>query len=267
MRVVNLIENLVYKQGLVAEHGLSLYIETSDKKILFDTGQSGLFMQNAAKLGITIEDIDMVILSHGHYDHTGGLYPFLQKNTRAKVYAKNEIFTAKYHGQSRFIGIEKNEELLKDRLIPIRTVTEVLPDVFIMPDISIYNPSDTHFGGMLVKQGNEFMPDEFNDELFLTLKHNGQINIVTACSHRGITNICQTAANYFRLPVNLVLGGFHIKECSTAQYKEIINYIKQIQPKKIGVCHCTGVEKYALMQNDYHSPVFYNFTGYEVRLY
>ncbi len=266
IKIITLIENLVYKQGLVAEHGLSLYIETGDKKILFDTGQSGLFMQNATKLGIDIADIDMVILSHGHYDHTGGLYPFLQKNTKAKVYAKNEIFTPKYHDQSRFIGIGKNEEMLKGRFVPIHTVTEVLPDVFIMPNIAIHNPNDTHFKGMLVKQGSEFVPDEFNDELFLTLKDNGQINIVTACSHRGITNICQTAADYFKLPVNLILGGFHIKECATAQYEEIINYIKQIQPKNIGVCHCTGVEKYALMRNDCFSPVFYNFTGYEVLL-
>ena len=80
MKIITLIENLTYKQGLVAEHGLSLYIESADKKILFDTGQSGLFMQNAKKLGINIEEIDSVILSHGHYDHTGGLYPFLQKN-------------------------------------------------------------------------------------------------------------------------------------------------------------------------------------------
>lgn len=263
MKIITLIENLVYKQGLVAEHGLSLYIQTGDKKILFDTGQSGLFMKNAAKLGINIEDIDMVILSHGHYDHTGGLYAFLQNNTKAKVYAKSEIFTPKYHGQSRFIGIEKNEELLRDRFVPIHEVTAVCPDVFIMPHITIHSQSDTHFRGMLVKQGEEFMLDEFNDELFITMKHNGQINIITACSHRGITNICQTATDYFKLPVNLILGGFHIKECTISQYEEIVNYLRVLQPQTMGVCHCTGIEKYALMQNDFHSNISYNFTGYE----
>lgn len=266
MRVVTLIENLVYKQGLVAEHGLSLYIKAGDKKILFDTGQSGLFMQNAAKLGLNIEDIDMVILSHGHYDHTGGLYAFLQKNTKAKVYAKNELFTPKYHGQSRFIGIKRNEDMLKDRFVPIHEVTEVCPDVFIMPDIPILSSNDTHFKGMLVKQGEFFLPDEFSDELFLGLKQNGLINIITACSHRGITNICKSAIDYFKLPVGLILGGFHMKDCTTSQCEEIINYLKQLQPKMMGVCHCTGVEKYALMHNDCHSPVFYNFTGHEVLL-
>ena len=83
MKISTLIENLVNKKGLSAENGLALYIETGNKKILFDTGQTGLFMKNAKVLGISIEDIDILVLSHGHYDHTGGLYPFLAKNNKA----------------------------------------------------------------------------------------------------------------------------------------------------------------------------------------
>lgn len=266
MKIITLIENLTYKQGLVAEHGLSLYIESADKKILFDTGQSGLFMQNAQKMGINIEEIDSVILSHGHYDHTRGLYPFLQKNTKAKVYAKNEIFTPKYHGQNRFIGIDKNEALLTNRFVPINAITEIYQDVFIMPDIPIQNPVDTHFRGLTIKQNNEFITDEFNDELFLVIKQNEQINIITACSHRGITNICKTATGYFKLPVNLILGGFHMKECTSVQYVEITNYLKILNPKSVGVCHCTGIDKYAELRNDCDTAVFYNFTGSEFNM-
>lgn len=264
MIIVTLIENLTYKQGLVAEHGLSLYLETDNKKILFDTGQSGLFMQNAEKLGIHIENIDSLVLSHGHYDHTGGLYPFLQKNTKAKVYAKNEIFIPKYHGHNHFIGIERNEALLKDRFIPIDSITEIVENVFIMPDIPIHNPVDTHFRGLTIKRDNELITDEFTDELFLVIKQNNQINIITACSHRGITNICKTATDYFKLPVNLILGGFHMKECTSSQYVEITNYFRQLKPQSIGVCHCTGIDKYAELQNDCDTNVFYNFTGTEI---
>lgn len=266
MKIITLIENLTYKQGLVAEHGLSLYIESPDKKVLFDTGQSGLFLQNAKKLGINLEDIDIVILSHGHYDHTGGLYLFLQKNTKAKVYAKSEIFTPKYHGQNRFIGIEKNEDLLKDRFIPVNAITEICQDVFIMPDILIHNPVDTHFRGLTIKQNNEFITNEFTDELFLVIKQNEQINIITACSHRGITNICKTATDYFKLPVNLILGGFHMKECTPTQYVEITNYFRMLNPISVGVCHCTGIDKYAEMRNDCDTNVFYNFTGSECNI-
>lgn len=266
MKIITLIENLVYKQGLVAEHGLSMYIESGSKKILFDTGQSGLFMQNAIRLGINIEEIDTVILSHGHYDHTGGLYPFLEKNSKAKVYAKENIFTPKYHGHHRFIGIVKNEALLKDRFIPINTITETDQDIFIMPDIPVQNPADTHFKGLYIKQSNEFITDEFDDELFLTIRQNEQINIITACSHRGITNICKTAFDYFKLPLGTILGGFHTKECTIEQYVHIMDYFRQVKPNSIGVCHCTGIEKFANMQNDYDAHVFYNYTANIIEL-
>ena len=266
MRIITLIENLVYKQGLVAEHGLAIYIETENQKILFDTGQSGLFLQNAEKLGIAIEDIDCLVLSHGHYDHTGGLYPFLEKNSMAKVYAKKGVFVPKYHGPNRFIGTLRNEPLLKDRLIYVDAMTKITDDVFIMPNIIIHNSLDTYFKGMYKKVGSEFVPDEFDDELFLVLKQNDRINIVTACSHRGITNICTTATEQFKLPVGIILGGFHTKNCTTEQYEMIIDYFRQLKPKSIGVCHCTGFEKYADLRNDLDSGVFYNFTGNEAIL-
>lgn len=266
MKIITLIENLVYKQGLIAEHGLSIYIETENQKIIFDTGQSGLFLQNAQKLGIDIEDIDTLILSHGHYDHTGGLYPFLERNNKAKVYAKKDIFTPKCHGPNRFIGTLRNEKLLKDRLVFVDTITEIAENVFIMPNITIYNPGDTHFKGMNRKVGNDFLPDEFDDELFLVLKQNDRINIVTACSHRGITNICTTVTELFKLQVGLILGGFHTKNCTPEQYEMIINYFRQLKPKSIGVCHCAGIERYAELCHDLDFEVFYNFTGNEVIL-
>lgn len=266
MRIVTLIENLVYKQGLFAEHGLAIYIETENRKILFDTGQSGLFLQNAKAFGISIEDIDALILSHGHYDHTGGLYPFLEKNSKAKVYAKKQIFRPKYSGRSRFIGTPENPELLKDRMVYVDTITEIADNIFIMPDIDIYNSKDTHFKGMNIKMNNDIIPDEFDDELFLVMKQHEKINIVTACSHRGITNICATASQHFKLPVSLVLGGFHMKECSEEQYDQILHYFQLFKPESIGVCHCTGIEKFAELHRDCKMDLFYNFTGHEITI-
>lgn len=266
MRIVTLIENLVYKMGLIAEHGLAIYIETENKKILFDTGQSGLFLKNAKKLGISIEDIDILVLSHGHYDHTGGLYPFLEKNSKAKVYAKKSIFTPKYAGRNRFIGTLYKNEILENRLVFVEEMVEIAENVFLIPDIAIYNSNDTHFKGLNKKVEKKFIPDEFDDELFLTIKTNEQINIVTACSHRGITNICTTATEHFKLPVGLILGGFHLKDCTIEQYVQITHYFRILQPESIGVCHCTGIEKYAEMYHGCEARLFYNFAGNEINI-
>ncbi len=261
MKIVTLIENLVYKKELYAEHGLAIYIETKSKKILFDTGQSGMFLQNAKTLGIRIEDIDLLILSHGHYDRTGGLYPFLEANSKAKVYAKKYLFAPKFSGRSRFIGTLFNPELLNDRLICVEEITEIAEDVFIMPDIAIVNSNDTHFKGLNINVDGKFIQDEFDEELFLAIKKDEKINIVTACSHRGITNICTAATNHFRLPVGLILGGFHLKDCTNKQYIQISDYLRILKPESIGACHCTGVEKYARMSADLKTHLFYHRTG------
>jgi 7,8-dihydropterin-6-yl-methyl-4-(beta-D-ribofuranosyl)aminobenzene 5'-phosphate synthase len=266
MKIVTLIENLVNSGSLVAEHGLSLYIETDNRKILFDTGQSGLFLQNAKTLGIAIEEIDYLVLSHGHFDHTGGLYPFLKVNSKAKVYVKRDIFTPKYSDETRFIGTLLNEELLNDRLVFIDEITELDENVFIMPHIPFHHPVDAHFKGFFRKVDNEFSGDEFDDELFMVLKQKNRINIITACSHRGITNICTTATEYFKLPVRLILGGFHMTDCTTEQYIHITHYLRTLQPKSLAVCHCTGIEKYAELYRVCESHLFYNFTGNVIEL-
>jgi len=261
MKIITLIENLVYNQGLVAEHGLSVYIETQNRKILFDTGQSGLFIQNAKALGVDIEVIDCVVLSHGHYDHTGGLYPFLEVNKRAKVYAKSEVFTPKFRKDKTFIGTTNNGDLLKDRLVYVDEIIELDEGVFIMPHIPIKHSVDTHFDGLLKSVDNELVADDFADELFITLVKNNRISIITACSHRGITNICEAATDHFNLPVKLILGGFHTKNCTTEQYMHLTHYLRTLQPSSLGVCHCTGIEKYADLHRECEVPLFYNCTG------
>ena len=266
IKIITLIENLVYGQSLVAEHGLAVYIETPNRKILFDTGQSGMFLQNAQTLGIKIEEIDSVVLSHGHYDHTGGLYPFLEVNKKAKVYAKPELFDPKYRVNRTFIGTPKNEELLKGRLVFADDVTELEEGIFIMPNIPIKDPIDKHFDGLLKLKNNEIVPDEFDDELYIVVVENNLVNIISACSHRGITNICEAATDYFNLRIGLILGGFHLKNCTTEQYIHLTHYFRTLQPKQLGVCHCTGIEKYADLRRECEIPLFYNHSGHIIEL-
>jgi len=256
---------MVSKSELVAEHGLSLYIETENKKIIFDTGQTGLFIRNAEKMGIDVRDADYLILSHGHYDHTGGLEAFLDINNKAEVLAKEEIFTPKYSGKTRFTGL-KDDEKYRSRITFVTANTLLDRDLLIVSEIKIHHSADTNFRMFYKKTGNSFFPDDFEDELFLILKHQDKINIITACSHRGITNICKSALGLYDLPIHMITGGFHMKDCSEEQYSFIARELRRINPELIGVCHCTGVEKYADLKRDLESKVFYNYTGNEITI-
>ena len=115
MKIINLIEDTTADNGCLYEHGLSFYIETNHHKLLVDTGASDAFLKNAEKLGVDIKQVDTVILSHGHYDHSGGLLAFVKENPDAKIYIRDNAFGGFYHGKDenkRYIGVDKRIEKL-----------------------------------------------------------------------------------------------------------------------------------------------------------
>ena len=261
MRIITLIENLVYDKCLVSEHGFSIYIEAGNKKILFDTGQSGDFIENAVKLGIDISKVDYCIISHGHYDHTGGLSKFIKYNKKAKIYFKEECLNKKYKLKDEYIGIPFNKNILNNRQNFVKDIIEIGKSIFIMPQIKIYHKEDIHFKNMFLKDKNNFFQDEFLDEQFLVIKNCNSLIIISGCSHRGITNIIQTASDHFNLPVEMILGGFHLKGEKEETVNKIVNKLKKFNIKKIGVSHCTGIDKYSILKNKFGDKVFYNYTG------
>ena len=106
MKITSLVENTCSNGNYDVEHGLSLYIETEDKKILFDMGQTDLFVKNANIMGVDLSDVDVAVLSHGHYDHGGGLGKFLEINQKAPVYLSRYAFGKYYNGSSKYIGLD-----------------------------------------------------------------------------------------------------------------------------------------------------------------
>jgi Metal-dependent hydrolases of the beta-lactamase superfamily II len=266
MKVTTLVENLTYKSGLLAEHGLSLYIETANKKILFDTGQSDVFARNAQALGIDLTEVDAVVISHGHYDHAGGLNAFLRLNKKATVYLKREALASKYHGTSRYIGIELEGLLAEGRIAFVDELLELDQGLFIVPQTPLLNAADTHFKGFHVKVNDRFTEDTFEDELFLAADTADGVSVISSCSHRGITNMVEAAKSIFKKEVKAVVGGFHLLGCSPEQLEETVSYFEQLAPRSLGICHCTGIDRYGEFVQRLGDVVFYNSAGTSIEL-
>ena len=209
MRIVTLIENTVSKKDLVAEHGLSFFIEHEEANMLFDSGQSKNFAFNAEILGIDIASIDILILSHGHYDHTGGLAHFIENNEKAKIIIKKEALWLKFKND-KSIGMSKLINVENPRFIFAGEITEIVNGVYIFPETKPFFPIDKHISGFYTQHNEEIIQDEFLDELFIAFKSDTGISILSSCSHNGITNMTETAKKYFNYPIINIIGGFHI---------------------------------------------------------
>ena len=266
IKVTTLVENYVKGRGVVAEHGLSMLIEVEDNLLLFDTGASNLFVENAVALRKCIKEVDYLILSHGHSDHTGGLKTFLDINKKAKIICKSSILIPKYRG-TRENGICNIDEKELDRFIFIDELAEVVKGVYAFPNIEIKNYNDTHFSNFELMTKNGRIPDSFNDELAVVIENEDKISILSACSHRGITNIINAVRGYFPShKFNYLVGGFHLVDSSYEDVILISDFLRNDMPEHIGVCHCTGLDGYAVFRNEFKENVFYNYCGSELIL-
>lgn len=265
MKITTLIENRVSRSGLVAEHGLSFFIQHPDANILFDTGQTAGFAINAKAMGIDIAAIDYLIISHGHYDHIGGLSYFIENNEKAKIIVKDETLWPKFKND-KYIGISKSINLNNNRFQKISQVTEIVEGVFIMPNIETFYSADKHMSDFYTQENGKNRKDKFNDELFLALKNDNGISVLSSCSHNGITNIAETARRYFGLALLNIIGGFHINNAENSITNHISDYFNENINGYVFTCHCTGIEKYSLLTQKCQVKVAYNETGNVINL-
>jgi 7,8-dihydropterin-6-yl-methyl-4-(beta-D-ribofuranosyl)aminobenzene 5'-phosphate synthase len=260
MRVTTLVDNLTYISNLQAEHGLCFHFNLGSTKVLLDVGQTSAFLHNANMLGIDIADVDVLILSHSHYDHCGGLEAFLEVNGKAKIYTKPSFFRPKYDVEGRYLGYPFDFEEVVSRFTPISSVIDI-EGLKIVPEIPIVNSWDTHFEGFKVETDNDLLDDCFDDELFVCYPTAEELSIFTSCSHRGISNIVQAATKLFPAPAISITGGFHLKDAPAEQVDATIAYLKTLSLNKLGVCHCTGVGSFAQMAGSLTGKVYYCSAG------
>ncbi|MCR5490948.1 MAG: MBL fold metallo-hydrolase [Bacilli bacterium] len=239
MKVVALVENTT-KLDCPVEHGLSLYIETKRHRILFDTGQGRLFEENAKRFGVDLSLVDLCILSHGHYDHGGGLYLFHKINPNAPIYLSSHAFEPHYHGSDRYIGL--NQDFLEDPSFRSRLVY-VDGSLAIDDELEILPPKgekrvEVDDDNLLVKENNAFVPDDFRHEHYLLIKEGGKRVLISGCSHQGVINI----ASWYKPDV--LIGGFHIRHHELNEGLVAFGKMLNEYDTVYYTCHCTGVEQY-----------------------
>ena len=282
MKVVALIENtkLEGREDLVDEHGLSLYIECDDKHILFDTGATEAFNQNAVTLGIDLQEVDALVISHHHFDHGGGLARFLEVNHKAKVYlrkSEEEDFYFRVPGiLSRYVGLD--QELLEkqaDRFEFVDNFTEILPGVYILTEIPRHYALPNGNRRLFVKRGKTFSLDSFEHELIMVEKEKEELVVFTGCAHSGILNMVAAVMKQFPdVPIKGVFGGFHLiglpklntMAGSKGEVKGIGQELLKYPIERVYTGHCTGKKAYRVLKGVMAEKLEYFPTGSQVVL-
>lgn len=252
MIIKALAENTSISDEYGSEHGLCLFIETQGLKVLFDVGASELFFENARKLDADIAYADFLVISHGHYDHGGGLGKFLLENNTAKVFVHGNAFEKHYSmrrdGNLAYIGLE--EELKCSRQIALTSdKCTISKGIEVFSNITQTVPRPLSNRGLFVEKNGQMEDDTFDHEQNLIIEEDGKTLLITGCAHNGIINILE---HFHRLKCNMpdfVIGGFHLSSRSSGgdesfdTIDKIGRYLLDTKAKYY-TCHCTGIEPY-----------------------
>ena len=251
MKIVTLLENEAPDKKLKAAHGLSFYIETESKKILFDIGPNNYYEKNAKQLGVDLNQVDYVIISHGHSDHGTGLGKFLRKYKKAEAFVSEKAFNeyVVQDGNSYYdIGIGKKPK--SDRVNTIyREARMISPGITVYDKVQ-FNKQIIQDKDLKMYEDGHYIKDHFQHELYLIIHEGFNKVLVTGCSHRGIETIIDTIEKDLNIKITHVFGGLHFSEYDSFNFKETDYLIKLSdklgKKKKIDVfaCHCTGDEAF-----------------------
>ncbi len=248
IRVTILVDNRA-SEGLKAEHGLALWIETDGKKILFDTGQGPALGYNASQLGIDLKKTDVVVLSHGHYDHSGGLAEVLAMAPGAMVYAHANVIRERFSvgpEGSRRICMPP-ESLAAIAALPPERMNWVRAPLYLSEKIGLTGPIPclTDFEGpggpfFLDEQGTR--PDLIEDDLAMWVRTPGGLVVLVGCAHTGLINTLNHIMTLeLGQPLRTVIGGFHLRAASELRLTRTLTALKQASPQLVVPCHCTGI--------------------------
>lgn len=270
IKIRTLIENNIDEnKRLINEHGLSLLIEVNNKRFLFDTGQTSCFLSNANNLNIRLDNLDGIILSHGHYDHTGGIIDLLAQNPSV-----NNLYISKYFFNNKYKRLEDNSykyngvpfkkediEKLADIKLIDANIYKLTQDIYICSNFEMNNEYEKLKDSMLVKTKSDYQIDDFKDEICMAINTDKGLIIIAGCSHRGIVNIITTIKNRLNTNIRGVIGGTHLINCSKERLSFTIEALKKLNLEFLAVSHCTGDTNLSILKENFKDKFVLNNTG------
>ena len=271
-----MIENTEGHVGCAYAHGLSFYVETKKHKLLVDLGPSEETLRNAEVLGIDLTKVDTVILSHGHYDHSGGILPFSKINDHAAIYMQESATDAYFaddgrNAQERFRYIGIDREIAK-----LPQVQFLCGDAVIDEELELFTikqrSHDLPFTNqrLLVQKEDGYQKDDFRHEHFLVIREEGKTVLTSGCAHNGILSIMDAFVEKYGKAPDLVVSGFHLmkktdyRDEEIKEIEDIARELKNYQTKFV-TCHCTGEVAYEVMKGILKDQLNYVHSGEEVK--
>ncbi len=270
-RVTILCENSVgVPSDVIGEHGFSCFIETDKGNYLFDTGQGLSIMHNSLALDKELRSIEAIMISHGHYDHTGGLPAVLKRKGVVDVYGHSEMFAQRIWSKNdvtRDIGIPYRRGYLESLGAVFKLGTELVEvgsGVYLtgqIPRKSLFEKNDPNMT-LLFPDGKRVHPDPVEDDLSMVLDSDKGLIIVLGCAHAGMVNILNYVTEQLgKDRIYAVIGGTHLGFASGSQFDETLKVIDQYNIEHLGVSHCTGLEKASLLHAHLGERFFFGTVG------
>ncbi|MEW6264515.1 MAG: MBL fold metallo-hydrolase [Thermodesulfobacteriota bacterium] len=243
--------------GLTAEHGLSLWIETEGRRILFDTGRGGALESNARALGLALDEVDILVLSHGHHDHTGGIPQVLRQARKIDVYCHPGITQFRYTIKKRIprpshMPRESRSAIEK---LPAQSLHWVTQEVSLSERIGLTGPiaRETNFedtGGPFFLDQLGRRADPIEDDLALWIRTDRGVIVFVGCSHAGLVNTLNLVRRLSQgLRIRAILGGFHLLNASRERLDQTITALRLFEPEMVIPGHCTGKTAVAVLRN------------------
>lgn len=275
LKITTLSENNAEIGDFIAEWGLSILIETEKTKVLLDTGQGFACVHNADRLGVDLRDIDTIVLSHGHFDHTGGLRGVLRRMRKeVRVLAHPDVWQPKYSRRGReapsYIGIPAQRlelESLGAKFVLDDKPVHIDDSIMTTGQVPMETPYEEVDAALLLKTVSGWEPDPVLDDQAVIVTTDAGLVIVLGCAHRGMMNTIYSAQRLTgEERIVAVIGGSHLISASEERFWQTVAALQDLGAPRLGLCHCTGLKAVSMLAHEFGDNFIFNKAGTTIEI-